>query len=205
MFASRRHEIRGPECSVGLGFEMAHDFGQSDALLIARRFRVAAKVAYRLKMHAAYSRGMGGCQPNDRPQIVVVYSRHERGDQYNAHACLGQCPNGRQFDLQQGTPSQYAVNVVICSVELQEDRVQSCIGQCGGIAGFLSESQSVGIQLDEGETASFAESDQVCQVVAHRGFATGKLDIAKAGRLMHAVEQMSYFFGRWVGRCAFTG
>ena len=57
-----------------------------------------------------------------------------------------------------------------------------------GTSGCLGHPDAVGVQFYEPDSRLFSQGDDPGQVVAHRGFAPGNLDIAARGIFRHSLK-----------------
>ena len=132
-------------------------------------------------MQPPYRRAEFQRQTQEVPQLAGVDARDKRGHQHYAQPGLGAAAHGIKLALQQGAAAQYGENVVIRSVKLKIDRVQTCIPQRGGIAGLPPQAYAVAVQLHECKSPSSGHGDDFGQIFPHGGFSARKLYIARPG------------------------
>jgi hypothetical protein len=122
MFAAGRGKVTHLDKALRLFLETSHQFGEGKATFIAPLLRKAAKIADRLKMNPPHGGGQLQGLPHHGADGISVHPSHKGRDEDDAETCLFAILDGCKFLVQECSPSQRAIDLIIGPVELQEDR-----------------------------------------------------------------------------------
>ena len=147
---------------------------------------VASEQRQRLHVDAAHRRRVLEGVVQDRAEAVEVHAADDGRHQDDAEAGLRAAEDGALLDGGQRPPAERAVRLVVHAVELQEDGREARFGEPLGVARLRGEAQAVGVELEEAVAECAAQRDDLGQVVAHGGLASGELDVAAGGDVEQA-------------------
>lgn len=122
MLAPGRREVPHLDHAPCLVFEMPHEFRKGKTAFVAVLCRKSAEIADRLEVDTPHSGGQLHGPLYQGPNSVGVNPPDKGGHKDNPEAHLSAIPDGPEFGIQKGTSPQGAVNRVINTVELKEDR-----------------------------------------------------------------------------------
>jgi hypothetical protein len=181
MFATGRRKILHLEEPFRLFLKRPHQFRKGKTIFVATLLRIAAEIADRLEMDAAYDRNQLQCLPDYGSDGVGVYPFYKGRNEDNAETCLSGILDGLEFPGKKCSSPQGVVNLIVDPVELEKNRRKPCRPESFCVAGICGKTQTVRIELDEGKTDPSRHCNDLREVVPQGRFPPGQLEIAGAG------------------------
>ena len=151
-------------------------------------------------MHAAHIRRMVHGKLDDLTQRLVIHAFGKRWHQHHWQARALTVFYRPKLDILERTSAQHAIYLVIQTVKLQKHRRYACFRQIIGVPLFLCQAHAVGVELEKSKSLHLAQSDDLCQIVAHRWLAAGKLDIIRTAMAHEMVVLLRDFIQRQISR-----
>jgi len=163
-----------------------------------------SEVRNRLEMNPPHDRNMLYGESGQCTDFPVIDTGNDGGYQRDPKTCTAAVIDAALFVRQKKIAAQRLIDAVMHAVELKKDVIQPCVGKLFCKGRILCQTNAVGIELHIGAAPFLCMCDQCWKILAHSGFAAGKLQRWPAASVRDIVNGRDKGFLCRICRCTFA-